>query len=289
MMMREQFDLGSYLQRARQTILPSREEAAPLAEPPQGPLYVGADLGTAYLVLVVLDADKQVVAGEYQFAQVVKDGLVVDYMGAVDRLSAMKTRLEARLGRELTSAASAYPPGVPLAEVRATANVVEAAGFSCSGLVDEPSAANYLLGVENGAIVDIGGGTTGIAVIENGQVVYTADEATGGTHFTLVIAGAKDLSFEEAEEYKKDPGRQQELFPVLRPVMEKVASITARHLQGRSVEHITLVGGSACAQGMDRVVQQYTGIPTSIPADPLFVTPIGIALQQAYEMNSESE
>ena len=289
MMMREQFDLGSYLQRARQTILPSREEAVPLAEPPQGPLYVGADLGTAYLVLVVLDADKQVVAGEYQFAQVVKDGLVVDYMGAVDRLSAMKTRLEARLGRELTSAASAYPPGVPLAEVRATANVVEAAGFSCSGLVDEPSAANYLLGVENGAIVDIGGGTTGIAVIEDGQVVYTADEATGGTHFTLVIAGAKDLSFEEAEEYKKDPGRQQELFPVLRPVMEKVASITARHLQGRSVEHITLVGGSACAQGMDRVVQQYTGIPTSIPVDPLFVTPIGIALQQVYEMNSESE
>ena len=289
MMMREQFDLGSYLQRARQTILPSQEEAAPLAEPPQGPLYVGADLGTAYLVLVVLDADRQVVAGEYQFAQVVKDGLVVDYIGAVDRLSAMKTRLEARLGRELTSAASAYPPGVPLAEVRATANVVEAAGFNCSGLVDEPSAANYLLGVENGAIVDIGGGTTGIAVIEDGQVVYTADEATGGTHFTLVIAGAKDLSFEEAEDYKKDPGHQKELFPVLRPVMEKVASITARHLEGRSVEHITLVGGSACAQGMDRVVQQYTGIPTSIPVDPLFVTPIGIALQQAYEMNSESE
>ena len=289
MMMREQFDLGSYLQRARQTILPSREEAVPLAEPPQGPLYVGADLGTAYLVLVVLDTDRQVVAGEYQFAQVVKDGLVVDYMGAVDKLSAMKSRLEARLGRELTSAASAYPPGVPLAEVRATANVVEAAGFSCSGLVDEPSAANYLLGVENGAIVDIGGGTTGIAVIEDGKVVYTADEATGGTHFTLVIAGAKDLSFEEAEDYKKDPGHQKELFPVLRPVMEKVASITARHLEGRSVEHITLVGGSACAQGMDRVVQQYTGIPTSIPADPLFVTPIGIALQQAYEMNSESE
>ena len=289
MMMREQFDLGSYLQRARQTILPSNEGAAPLAEPPRGPLYVGADLGTAYLVLVVLDADRQVVAGEYQFAQVVKDGLVVDYMGAVDKLSAMKSRLETRLGRELTSAASAYPPGVPLAEVRATANVVEAAGFTCSGLVDEPSAANYLLGVENGAIVDIGGGTTGIAVIEDGQVVYTADEATGGTHFTLVIAGAKDLSFEEAEDYKKDPGHQQELFPVLRPVMEKVASITARHLQGRSVEHITLVGGSACARGMDQIVQQYTSIPTSIPADPLFVTPIGIALQQAHEMNSESE
>jgi hypothetical protein len=32
---------------------------------------------------------------------------------------------------------------------------------------------------------------------------------------------------------------------------------------------------------MDRVVQEYTGIPTTIPEDPLFVTPIGIACQQA--------
>ena len=81
----------------------------------------------------------------------------------------MKARLESRIGRQLTSAASAYPPGVPLAEVRATANVVEAAGLECTGLVDEPTAANALLGIENGAIVDVGGGTTGIAVVENGR------------------------------------------------------------------------------------------------------------------------
>jgi len=289
MMTRERFDLGSYLQRARQTILPSRNGAVPLEEPPDGPLYVGADLGTAYLVLVALDKDLQVVAGEYQFAQVVKDGLVVDYMGAVDRLKAMKTRLEARIGRELTSAASAYPPGVPLAEVRATANVVEAAGMTCTSLGDEPSAANALLGIENGAIVDVGGGTTGIAVVENGRVVYTADEPTGGTHFTLVIAGAKDISFEDAEDFKKDDAHQAELFPVLRPVMEKVASITARHLQGRNVEHITLVGGTSRCSGMAWVVQEYTGIPTSVPPDPLFVTPIGIALQQAMNLSNESE
>lgn len=281
MITRESFDLGSYLQHAHQTILPHGSHAAGPAQVPEGPLYVGADLGTAYLVLVALDADLQPIAGEYQFAQVVRDGLVVDFIGAVDRLKAMKASLEDRLGRELTSAASAYPPGVPLAEVRATANVVEAAGMECTGLVDEPSAANNLLGVRDGAIVDVGGGTTGIAVIEDSRVVYTADEPTGGTHFTLVVAGAKDMSFEDAEAYKKEPGRQKELFPVLKPVMEKVASITAKHLQGRQVDHITLVGGTANFTGMDRVVQEYTGIPTSIPVDPLFVTPLGIAMQQA--------
>ncbi len=220
----------------------------PLAQPPKGDLRVGADLGTAYLVLVVLDEQGWPIAGE--------DGLVVDYVGAVDRLTAMKTRLEKRMGREFTHAASAYPPGVPRAEVQAAANVVEAADLRCRDLIDEPSAANALLGLQSGAIVDVGGGTTGIAIIENGEVVYTADEATGGTHFTLVIAGAHDISFEDAEAMKVDAEQQARLLPVVRPVIEKVASITARHVAeyerqtGKSVDELTLVGGNSCLPGL---------------------------------------
>ena len=97
----------------------------PLGEVPRGELHVGVDLGTAYLVLVVLDEKFQPIIGEYQFAQVVRDGLVVDFIGAVDRLREMKERVERRLGREITHAASGYPPGVPEAERRATANVVK--------------------------------------------------------------------------------------------------------------------------------------------------------------------
>jgi ethanolamine utilization protein EutJ len=251
---------------------------------PQGVLRVGVDLGTAYLVLVVLDALGNPLAGEYQFAQVVRDGLVVDYVGAVDLLTAMKARVEKRLGRELTHAASAYPPGVPRAEVQATANVVEAAGMRCLDLIDEPSAANNLLGLNSGAVVDVGGGTTGIAIIEDGNVVYTADEATGGTHFSLVIAGSHDISFQEAEAMKLDPAQQQRLLPVVRPVIEKVASITARHIatyelqSGTSVDQITLVGGTSSFPGMADVVQEFTGIQTQVPDHSMFVTPIGIAL-----------
>jgi len=249
-----------------------------------GPLQVGVDLGTAYLVLIVLDENRQPVAGEYQFAQVVRDGLVVDFVGAVDRLSKMKQRVEQRLGRKLTHAASGYPPGVPQVEVRATANVVEAAGFHCTGLVDEPTAANALLGLQNGVIVDVGGGTTGIAILREGVVVYTADEPTGGTYFSLVIAGAHDISFEAAEVMKLDPSQQIRLFPIIRPVMEKVASIVARHIEvcrtrsGHSVDQIVLVGGTAKFPGIAGVVEEYTGISTQVPDRPLFVTPLGIAI-----------
>jgi ethanolamine utilization protein EutJ len=242
------------------------------------PVHVGVDLGTAYTVLVVLDENHQPIAGAYQFAQIVRDGLVVDFVGAVDLLRRMKTQVEEKLGFALTTAASGYPPGVPQAEVRATANVLFGAGLDCTGLIDEPSAANNVLQVKDGAIVDVGGGTTGIAVLKKGKVVYTADEPTGGTHFSLVIAGSTGSTFEEAEAIKKDPKEQTRLFPVIRPVMEKVGTIVRRHIAGHKVDRIYLVGGTCAYPGMDQVIQEVTGIETILPGNPLFITPLGIAM-----------
>jgi len=241
-------------------------------------IHVGVDLGTAYTVLVVLDEQYRPIAGEYQFAQVTRDGLVVDFIGAVDLLTSMKARVEQKLGFALTSGASGYPPGVPQAEVRATANVLYGAGLDCTGLIDEPTAANNVLKIRDGAIVDVGGGTTGIAIFKNGEVVYTADEPTGGTHFSLVIAGATDTTFEEAEAMKKNPKEQTRLFSIVRPVMEKVGSIINRHIEGQKVDKLYLVGGTCAYPGMDVVIQEYTGIETVLPGNPLFVTPLGIAM-----------
>jgi len=241
-------------------------------------VHVGVDLGTAYTVLIVLGENYLPIGGSYCFAQVVRDGLVVDFDGAIQLVKKLKKEVESKLGVELIAAASGYPPGVPLAEVRATRYVLEAAGLECTGLIDEPSAANRVLQVENGAIVDVGGGTTGIAIVENGKVVYTADEPTGGTHFSLVIAGAKDIPFEQAEEIKKEPEQQRIMFPLVRPVMEKVASIVGKHIRGYHVPVIYLVGGTCAYPGMSSVVEAFTGIKTVLPCSPLFVTPLGIAM-----------
>lgn len=275
-----ELQLADYLSQAQAAILPSaRAQAAPpVFIDPGTRLRVGVDLGTAYLVLVVLDEAGTPLAGEWQFAEVVRDGLVVDFIGAGDRLRAMKQRVEERLGRKLTAAVSGYPPGVPRVEARAKAHVLEAAGMDCAAMIDEPSAANNVLGLRDGAIVDVGGGTTGIAVLRDGQVVYTADEATGGTHFSLVIAGSQRISFEEAEALKVTTAEQPRLLPLVRPVMEKVASIILRHTRDRDVQSITMVGGSSAFLGMADVVQDYTGIPTYVPGDPTFVTPLGLAL-----------
>jgi ethanolamine utilization protein EutJ len=275
-----QRDLARYLSQAEAVILPRQmsEKADPVTLPSETKLRVGVDLGTAYLVLVVTDESGTPLAGEWQFAEVVRDGLVVDYIGATDLLRGMKARVEQRLGRELTHAASGYPPGVPLVEVRATAHVVEAAGMDCSGLVGEPSAANNVLMLHEGAIVDVGGGTTGVAVLQDAEVIYTADEPTGGIHFTLVIAGSLGISFEEAEALKIKPDEQPRFLPLVRPVMEKVASITERHIRGKNVSLITMVGGSSAFLGMAEAVQNYIGVPTRVVSHPVFVTPLGLAL-----------
>jgi ethanolamine utilization protein EutJ len=241
-------------------------------------VHVGVDLGTAYTVLLVLDENCQPLAGTYRFAQVVRDGLVVDFIGAIDLLKKLKHQVEERLGFPLTHAATGFPPGVPRAEVRATANVLRAAGLECTNEIDEPTAANAVLQIQNGAVVDVGGGTTGIAILRDGQVIYTADEPTGGTQFSLVIAGALNVSFEQAEKLKTDAAQQQRLFPLIEPVMEKVGTIAARHIARHEIHEIFLVGGTSMFPGMGQVVERVTGVKTRVPPKPLFITPLGIAM-----------
>ncbi|WP_418723759.1 ethanolamine utilization protein EutJ [Dysosmobacter sp.] len=238
----------------------------------------GVDLGTACVVTAVVDETGTPVAGQYQYADVVRDGMVVDYIRAVDLVREMKRKLETALGAELLYAAAAIPPGTDALDGGAVKNVVQAAGFELTALLDESTAANAVLHIQNGAIVDIGGGTTGISILQGGRVVYAGDEATGGTHFSLALAGAMRLPYEETERYKRDPAHHRELLPILKPVIEKVASIIARHISGWDVGEIYLVGGTSCLGGMEVLLSEKLGIPVYKPENPMFVTPVGIAL-----------
>jgi ethanolamine utilization protein EutJ family protein len=241
-------------------------------------LLTGVDLGTAFIVLAVMDENLNPIAGAYRYAAVVKDGLVVDYMGAIKIVKELKAEVEQKLGCELIYAATAIPPGTSVNDTATIKYVVEGAGFEVTKVLDEPTAANSLLGIKNGAVVDIGGGTTGVAIFKDGKVVYVADEPTGGTHFSLVLAGSLHISFDEAEIQKRDFTKHKEYFPALKPVIQKVSSIIKKHVEGHDVEDIYLVGGTCCFTDMEKVIEKETGIPTHKPANPLYVTPLGIAM-----------
>ena len=241
-------------------------------------LYVGVDLGTAYIVLVVVDSAGNPIATELQYAEVVRDGLVVDYSKACSIVRELKEKLENRLGVELVNAAIAMPPGVNNKSVATHRYVAESAGFEVLNVIEEPEAANNILNITNGVVVDVGGGTTGIAIFSDGKMVYTADEPTGGTHFTLTIAGNYGITFNEAENKKKDKNNTKEIFRIVLPVIQKVGSIINKHIKDYNVDLICLVGGTVCLDGFENVIEKETNIRTIKPKNPFLVTPLGIAM-----------
>lgn len=250
-------------------------------------LFTGVDLGTAFIVLSVVDENGNPIAGAYEFADVVRDGMVVDYIGAIDIVKKLKNNIEKSIGAELKYAAAAIPPGTEQVDSGVVKNVCEASGFEVIKILDEPTAANQIINMTDGAIVDIGGGTTGISILKNGKVIKTMDESSGGRHFSLVLAGAYKTSYEEAEIIKRDKKRHSEIFPVVSPVVDKIITIIERAILGNEIETIVLVGGTAILEGIEKYVEKKIGIRTLKPINPMFVTPLGIAMSclRAGELN----
>lgn len=240
-------------------------------------LKVGLDLGTAYIVIVVLDEENNPVACEMQAAQVLRDGVVVDYSGASRIVRELKAKLEARLDTELVNCAIAMPAGTE-SSTRTHQYVAEGAGFEVTAVCDEPSAANAIYQIDDGVVVDIGGGTTGLAILKGGKVVEIEDEPTGGTHLTLVLAGNYHIPFQEAEAIKQDYSRHKEILPIVKPVIEKMATIVKRYIKPEEIDTIYLCGGTCCLTGIEGIFEKVTGIHTVKPSNPFLVTPTGIAM-----------
>ena len=244
---------------------------------------VGLDLGTAYIVIVVLDEENNPIACEKQAHNFLKDGVVVDYSGTLRVVKESKKKLEDRIsektGREveLIDCAIAMPAGTE-SSVKTHQYVAEGAGFEVVAVLDEPSAANAVYQISDGVIVDIGGGTTGLAILKDGKVVDIQDEPTGGTHLSLVLAGNYHISFDEAEVIKQDYSKHREILPILKPVVEKMASIIKKYVNLSETDTIYLCGGTCCLTGMEKIIEKETGIKTVKPENPFLVTPTGIAM-----------
>lgn len=255
--------------------------AAALAKPkridPSRPIKIGVDLGTAFTVIVITDAHGKSLAAANKFADVVRDGIVWDFAGAMGVVRELKDHLEQVTGRTLSAGAVTIPPDVSISDSRAHHYVLEGVGIECTAVVDEPTAANAVLGLRNGAVVDIGGGTTGVAILRDGEVIATSDEPSGGTHMSLVISGAFKIPFAEAEARKVNVGLQKELLPVVRPTMQKIATIVRDAVAGQGVERIHMVGGTSAFTGFAEIMADITGIPSEVAPEPMLVTPLGVA------------
>ena len=243
----------------------------------KGRLKVGVDLGTANKVMAVVDTSNRPIAGISASSHAIQDGVILNYYECVQLVTRLKETLEERLGTELTYAAAAIPPDVSEGSVKSIGYVLEGAGFEVTNIVDEPTAAAAVLKISDGAVVDVGGGTTGISILKDGKVIYTDDEATGGTHMTMTVAGHYRIPYEEAELLKRQTDKQDEIFPVIKATVEKMALITEKFIKGYEVPSIYVVGGSSMFREFVPVFEKKLKLPVYQPVQPLLVTPLGIA------------
>lgn len=141
-------------------------------------------------------------------------------------------------------------------------------------------------------LVDIGGGTTDIAVFADGGIKHTAVIALGGNHLTSDIAIGIRTPAAEAEKIKKKYGcalasmvkrdetievpsvggrkprtvSRQVLAEIIEPRVEEIMTLVNREVMKSGFEEVlasgvVLTGGSAGLEGMPEVAEQIFNLP----------------------------
>ncbi len=179
-------------------------------------------------------------------------------------------------------------------------NCIEEAGYEVADIVLEPYASSLAvlekderdLGV---AIVDIGGGTSDLAMFFDGSIRHTSVVGLGGQHVTSDLSQGLRTSMDQAEELKKKYGvamqtmlEQDELIKVpgvagrapreisrsvlaaiIQPRMEEIFQLTLREMEKSDVfdsmgAGIVLTGGASMLEGAAELAERVTGLPVKI-------------------------
>jgi cell division protein FtsA len=177
---------------------------------------------------------------------------------------------------------------------------VKKAGLGVTSLVLEPLASSCAVLDKNEkelgvALVDLGGGTTDIALFHDGAIRHTAVIGLGGQNVTNDIALGLRTPIDQAEEIKKKYGSghkdlvsKHELFAVpgiggrdprdvsrevltsiIQPRMEEIFSLAAKEIKRSEFGEllgagVVLTGGGSLLEGSVMLAEEIFGLPTKI-------------------------
>lgn len=254
----------------------------------EGAVNVGGKKVTAHDVEIAIDsASAAYVPLDREILHVLPTEFILDGQGGIkDPVGLTGQRLQVKV-TIVTGA---------IAAVQSLMRACEKAGVAVSDIVLQPIAsAEATVSVRERdrgvALVDIGGGTTDIAVYQDGWLVRTAVLGIGGNHFTNDLAIGLEVSFPEAERIKKLFGsvqrdERQEKRPIkvalanghvktissgditniLEPRAEEVIELIKHELdeavrQGASLSRMVLTGGSSLLAGLE----PFAGLRLAMP------------------------
>jgi len=281
------------------------------------PSVVAVRSGTSQ-VLAVGDEAKRMLGrtpGNIVAVRPLKDGVIADFEMTESMLRHFITKVHNRKWVR-PRVVIAVPSGITEVEKRAVKESAAHAGAREVYLIEEPMAAAIGVGlpVQDAAgnmIVDVGGGTTEVALISLSGIVFSRSVRVAGDELDEAIAGymkrAYNLMIGErtAEEIKIKIGSA---YPIDKETsmevkgrdlvagLPKTLAITSQEVREALLEPIAtivesvrvtlercppelsadlvdrglvLAGGGALLRGLDRLLQEETGLPVHIAEDPL--------------------
>ncbi|MGC8968627.1 MAG: cell division protein FtsA [Thermus sp.] len=185
----------------------------------------------------------------------------------------------------------------PLANLR---RAVEDAGLGIEALVAQTLASGLgaLTPEEeqmNVLVLDVGGGTTDVAVFREGRLAHSSVLPLGGDHVTQDIAQLLKIPFEEAERVKKKYGAAlpeladpelvleinqeggslgevpaPELARIIRPRLREILHLARQSVDEAlgplevRINRVVLTGGTALLRGFDLLARQQYGLPVRL-------------------------
>ncbi|MEI3606120.1 pilus assembly protein PilM [Pseudogracilibacillus sp. SE30717A] len=210
---------------------------------------------------------------------------------------------------------------LPKVVVESLIAALERANLTMEALTLEPIAAIHVLVPEsmrrlNVALIDIGAGTSDIAISNNGTVIAYGMVPTAGDEITEAISDEYLLDFKVAEETKQqlvNTGQAtihdilgfeseitlEDVVPKIENSIDQLASLLAqeiRLLNGKAPQAVMLIGGGSLTPEIHTKIAEHLQLPSNrvavrsieaiqhlqhneqLPTGPEFVTPIGIAI-----------
>ena len=138
------------------------------------------------------------------------------------------------------------------------------------------------------AIIDMGAGSTKMAIVDYGIVKLSHTISKGSQDVTIAISKSLGIDFAKAEEVKREIGLKRPTKQIAgrtmsfddigfatNPIAEYVFAEASRAVVNyqkkykRSVDRVILIGGGALLKELDRVIAKAAEIPVRIADDPL--------------------
>ena len=231
--------------------------------------------------------------GNIEAIRPLRDGVIADFEVAEEMIKHFIRKVHNRRNFASPQVIICVPSGSTAVERRAIQESAESAGARRVFLIEEPMAAAIGAGLPvteptGSMVVDVGGGTTEVAVLSLGGIVYSRSVRVGGDKMDEAIISYirrnHNLLIGESssERIKKEIGTAKPPEDGVGYAMEvkgrvKVAlEHTAPELAADIVDKgIVLTGGGALLGELDQVLREATGLPVSIADEPLSCVALG--------------